>query len=83
MTSQINSRYAELRAGALSTANIIHKFEDFLRTQSKELVEEDYASTTANGAFTEIPSKDITSLQQIRNHVAARFVYLDNKFQLT
>jgi hypothetical protein len=36
--------------------NIIAKFEHFMRNCPKDLVIEDYASTTANGAFAAIPS---------------------------
>ena len=78
-SSQIKTRYAELRNNALSAANIIHRFEEFCNIMPKELVEEDYASTTANGAFVNIPSKTITSLTQIRNYVAARLAYIDSQ----
>lgn len=78
-TQQISARYAELRSGALSVPNIIHRFEEFMNIMPKELVEEDYASTTAGGAFTNIPSKNITSLQQIRNFAAARLAFVDSQ----
>lgn len=78
-SSQIRTRYEELRNGALSAANIIHRFEEFCDIMPKELVEEDYATTTANGAFVNIPSKNITSLAQIRNYVAARLDYVDGQ----
>jgi hypothetical protein len=68
--NQVRARYEELRSGALSAANIIHRFEEFCDIMPKELIEEDYAETTANGAFVNIPSKNLTSLQQIRNYVA-------------
>lgn len=77
--TQIKSRYAELRNGALSATNIIHKFEDFCNIMPKELVEEDYASTTANGAYVNIPSKNLTSLIQIRNYVVNRLSYVDGQ----
>ena len=77
--TQIRTRYEELRNGALSAANIIHRFEEFCDIMSQELVEEDYATTTANGAFVNIPSKDITSLAQIRNYVAERLAFVDSQ----
>lgn len=77
--TQIKARYEELRVGALSAANIIHRFEEFMGIMPKELVEDDYASTTAGGAFTEIPSKNITSIQQIRNFVAERLTVVDSQ----
>ncbi len=76
---QIKARYQELRNGPLSAANIIHRFEEFMDNLSNDLIAEDYAETTANGAFVNIPSKDLTSLQQIRNFVAARLNYVDSQ----
>ena len=78
-TTQIKARYSELRNGPLSAANIIHRFEEFMGIMPKELVEDDYASTTAGGAFTGIPSKNITSIQQIRNFVAERLTVVDSQ----
>lgn len=78
-STQIKTRYAELRNGPLSAANIIHRFEEFMGIMPKELVEDDYATTTADGAFVDIPSKNLTSLQQIRNFVAARLTYVDSQ----
>lgn len=77
--TQIKARYEELRIGALSAANIIHRFEEFMGIMPKELIEDDYASTTAGGAFTGIPSKNITSIQQIRNFVAERLTVVDSQ----
>lgn len=77
-SSQITSRYAELRNGALSDANIIHRFEEFMDIMPKELVEEDYAPTTASGAFVNIPSKNITNIQQIRDFIVTRLNYIDS-----
>lgn len=77
--NQVRARYEELRNGALSAANIIHRFEEFCDIMPKELVEEDYATTTANGAFVNIPSRNLTSLAQIRNYVAARLAYVDSQ----
>lgn len=76
-SAQIKARYEELRSGVLSAANIIHRFEDFMGVMPKELIEDDYATTTAGGAFVDIPSKNITNIQQIRNFVAARLDYVD------
>lgn len=73
----VKNRYEELRNGPLSADNIIHRFEEFCDIMPKELVEEDYATTTANGAFVNIPSKNLTSLVQVRNYVAKRLNYLD------
>ena len=67
-----------MRNGPLSAANIIHRFEEFMSNLPNDLIAEDYATTTANGAFVNIPSKNLTSLQQIRNYVATRLEYVDS-----
>lgn len=74
---ELRTRWLELRNGALSVASIINRFERFTDIASAELVREDYASTTGNGAFTDIPSKDINNIQQIRAFVVARHKWTD------
>lgn len=78
--AQIKERYAELKQGALSVPNIINRFERFTDIASLDLVEEDYASTTGGGAFTNIPSKSTNNIQQIRQFVVDRYVYCDEYF---
>lgn len=79
---EIKARYAELKSGALSIGNIISKFEYFMSVCSRDLVAEDYASTTANGAFVDIPSRGTNNIQQIRSFVAARYSYCDEYISL-
>lgn len=74
---EIKARYAELRSGALSFENIVNRFERFTDIASSELVKEDYAETTANGQFTEIPLKEENNIQQIRAYVHDRLSYTD------
>lgn len=76
--NEVSSRYQVLRNGPLSLENIIGRFESFMGPMSKELIEEDYATTTGGGNFTGIPSKTTNNLQQIRNYIAARAVYVDS-----
>lgn len=52
--------------------NIINHFEDFMQGMNSDLIKEDYASTTANGAYTAIPSVAKNNLPQIRNFALAR-----------
>lgn len=76
--TEITARYNELRSGILSEGNVIRTFEQFMDICPSEIVAEDYASTTAGGAFTEIPTKaDANNIQQIRAWVHARFTLLD------
>lgn len=75
--SELQSRWLELKAGPLSMANVITRFENFMEYMPQELVKEDYASTTAGGAFSGIPSVAKNNLQQIRNFAAARQAWTD------
>ena len=75
--TELTTRWAELKSGPLSFINIINRFERFMDIVPSELVKEDYASTTANGAFTGIPSVNKNNLQQIRNFAVARQAWTD------
>lgn len=77
-TDAIKARYAELKNGALSLTNIINRFERFTDIAPAELVKEDYAATTADGAFADIPLKDESNIQQIRNYIVKRYSYVDS-----
>ena len=74
---ELQSRWLELKAGPLSMINIITRFENFMEYMPQELVKEDYASTTAGGAYSGIPSIAKNNLQQIRNFAAARQAWTD------
>lgn len=74
---ELQARWAELRIGALSIENIINRFERFTDIAPAELVKEDYASTTADGTFTSIPSKTANTIQQIRAFAVARHAWCD------
>ena len=74
---ELQSRWLELKAGPLSMVNIISRFENFMEYMPQELVKEDYASTTAGGAYSGIPSVAKNNLQQIRNFAAARQAWTD------
>lgn len=76
--NEIKARYKELRQGALSSTNIINRFERFTDVISSDLYKEDYASTTGEGKFTGIPLKDTNNIQQIRNYTASRLTYMDS-----
>lgn len=74
---EIQARWAELREGALSYANIITRFERFIGVVPPHIVKEDYASTTGGGKFTGIPSQGTNHIQQIRSFAAARLEWTD------
>lgn len=75
---ELQNRWRELKEGPLSMINIINNFEVFMEVFSNDLIKEDYASTTANGAYSGIPSIAKNNLQQIRNFAAERRLYTDN-----
>lgn len=76
--AELQTRWEELKNGALSIENIINRFERFTDIAPAELVKEDYASTTGGGKFTGIPSKDTNNIQQIRSFALARQTWTDN-----
>lgn len=74
---EIKARYAELRNSVLSDANIINEFERFMDVVGTDLYAEDFASTTADGKFTEIPSMTTNTLQKLREIIVSRMAYCD------
>ena len=77
-TEQIKTRYMELKDGVLSLPNIINHFERFTDIAPPDLVEEDYAETTAGGAFTAIPLQTQSNIQQIRDYIINRYPYVES-----
>lgn len=66
------ARWNILKMGPMSLENIIHHFEKLTDIASPELVKEDYAVTTGDGRFTEIPSATTNNIQQIRAYAQKR-----------
>lgn len=75
--AQLKTRYAELRKDVLSASHIIQKFEEFNDVCPKDIVQEDYASTTGGGKFTGIPSTTTNNIQQLRTNIVGRLTYVD------
>ena len=75
---ELQARWLELKAGPMSMTNIINRFEDFMQSMTSDLIKEDYASTTAGGAYTGIPSVAKNNLPQIRNFALARQIWTDS-----
>lgn len=76
--SELQARWAELKTGPMSMINIINHFENFMQSMTSDLIKEDYASTTAGGAYTGIPSVAKNNLPQIRNFALARQIWTDS-----
>ena len=74
---ELTSRWNELLKGPLSISNVLSKFEQFINIAPTELVQEDYATTTADRKFTNIPSKTTNNIQQIRKFALERLSYME------
>lgn len=75
--TEIKARYAELRQTIFTYPYLVNKFEEFTQICPQDIVVEDYASTTANGGYTGIPSKTTNNIQQLRSYISARLTYVD------
>lgn len=78
---ELTSRWNELLKGPLSISNVLSKFEQFINIAPTELVQEDYATTTASSKFTNIPSKTTNNIQQIRKFALERLSYMETYLQ--
>lgn len=70
---ELCERWKELRTTVFDVGNIINHFERFTDICPPWLVAEDYAETTANGAFTAMPT--ISTIQQIRDYAKKRHAW--------
>ncbi len=77
---QIEQRWNVLKHGALSVENIINRFERFTDIAPPYLVEEDYAATTGEGAFTAIPLTGENNIQQLREFICKRHAWFCDSF---
>lgn len=75
--NDVIARYQELRETVLSAGNIIGEFDRFMSAIPPYLYAEDYAQTTADGAFITIPGKTDNNILQIRDFVVKRLEYVD------
>ena len=75
---RVVTRYQELRSGVLSEGNIVGEFDKFMGVIPPYLYAEDYAETTADGAFVTIPGKTDNNIIQIRDFVVDRLAYVDS-----
>ena len=74
---ELQNRWEELKNGALSIPNVINRFERFTDSITSDLIKEDYASTTADGSYSGIPSISKNNIQQIRNFAINRREWTD------
>lgn len=79
-SDELTARWVELRSSALSLSNVINRFERMSDIVSNDLIKEDYASTTAFGQYTAIPSVAKNNLQQIRSFAVDRRDWTDEYF---
>lgn len=78
MVDELIERWEALKAGPLSVANVMMRFEEFMNIVSPEIMAEDYALTTEYGAFDEMPLVRENTIQQIREFVEKRVAWVDN-----
>lgn len=76
--TELKARYAELRQSIFTYPYLVNKFEEFCEICPQDIVKEDYAKTTANGAYTGIPSTTTNNIQQLRSNIKARLDYVDS-----
>ena len=76
-SADVKTRYTELRSSVLSENKICGAFEEFTQVIPVSLYVEEYAETTGDGAFTEIPLVDTNNIQQIRQFIVNRLAYVD------
>lgn len=74
---EMQSRWPKLKAGPLSMPNTINRFRELYDITPPHLREEDYASTTANGAFTNMPQVKNLTHQQFQTFVVERHAWMD------
>lgn len=70
---ELCERWKELRTTVFDVGNIINHFERFTDICPPWLVAEDYAETTANGAFVNLPTLGV--IQQIRDFIKHRHAF--------
>lgn len=75
--ADLKARYVELRKEILTVNNVRKVIQDL----SSKFTVEMYAAEFEK--WTTLPSKEITSINQIQNWVAARLQYMDNKYNPT
>jgi len=68
-SAEIKARYAELRTGALSEGHIISRMEQWTDICPPYLVAEDYAATTAEGAYVSMPLVTENNVQKLRERI--------------
>lgn len=78
LTAEIKARYADLRAGALSESYIKESLKQWCDVSSAELMAQDYAPETGNGAFTNMPQKTTNNYEQLSTFISNRLVYTDS-----
>lgn len=74
---RLQERWDYLKVNELSVPNTINRFRELYDITPLYVIEEDYASTTANGAFTGIPNKTTCTIQQIEKFVVERHAWMD------
>lgn len=70
---EISTRYSELRKSVYTVPNMVTMFERFMDSIGKDLYAEDLEM------FPDIPSAEITNINQIRSFIAERLAFIDKQ----
>lgn len=73
---ELYNRWNYLKTHELNYKNVITKMENFWYGIGDRIYEEDYTATP----YKNIPSKEITDINQLRNFVYQRYAYVDGEF---
>ena len=74
---EIKERWNSVKTTALSLDSILNRFEQWASICPPWIVAEDYAETTAEGAFVDMPGQDYNNIQQIRAFAKARHAWTE------
>lgn len=74
---EIKERWNDVKTTALALDNILNRFEQWVSICPPWIVAEDYAETTAEGAFVDMPGQDYNNIQQIRAFAKARHAWTE------
>ena len=75
---EIKKRWNNVKTTALALDNILNRFEQWASICPPWMVAEDYAETTAEGAFVDMPGQDYNNIQQIRAFAKARHAWTES-----
>lgn len=74
---EMQARWPVLKTGPLSIPNTINRFRELYDITPPHIIAEDYAKTTAGGAFTAMPQVNNLTAQQFQTFAVDRHAWMD------